>query len=117
MLRLTAAAIPCLSFLSPPHPSYRKYHQHIGVVEEQLRASKEEMERCLSEYDELFRTIQRLSEELNSQITANGVLQASAAAPLRPAKPAAAFSCAPPPLRYCSERSGVRECGRCRSPW
>lgn len=35
------------------------------------------MERCLSEYDELFRTIQRLSEELNSQITANGVLQAS----------------------------------------
>lgn len=48
------------------------------MVEEQLRASKEEMERCLSEYDELFRTIQRLSEELNSQITANGVLQASA---------------------------------------
>eukprot|EP00752_Nemacystus_decipiens_P010274 g9156.t1 len=49
--------------------------EHIGVVEEQLRASKEEMERCLSEYDELFRTIQRLSEELNSQIAANGVLQ------------------------------------------
>lgn len=53
---------------------YSKY-QHIGVVEEQLRASKEEMERCLSEYDELFRTIQRLSEELNTQISANGVLQ------------------------------------------
>eukprot|EP00903_Cladosiphon_okamuranus_P014974 g13859.t1 len=51
--------------------------EHIGVVEEQLRASKEEMERCLSEYDELFRTIQRLSEELNSQISANGALQAS----------------------------------------
>ncbi|CAM9448544.1 unnamed protein product [Ectocarpus sp. 6 AP-2014] len=49
--------------------------EHIGVVEEQLRASKEEMERCLSEYDELFRTIQRLSEELNAQITANGELQ------------------------------------------
>ncbi|CAM9562834.1 unnamed protein product [Ectocarpus sp. 4 AP-2014] len=49
--------------------------EHIGVVEEQLRASKEEMERCLSEYDELFRTIQRLSEELNTQISANGVLQ------------------------------------------
>lgn len=47
------------------------------------------MERCLSEYDELFRTIQRLSEELNSQITANGVLQASAAPPpvaLHPAR-------------------------------
>ncbi|CAM9842705.1 unnamed protein product, partial [Scytosiphon promiscuus] len=49
--------------------------EHISVVEEQLRASKEEMERCLSEYDELFRTIQRLSEELNSQIAANGALQ------------------------------------------
>ncbi|CAM9594906.1 unnamed protein product, partial [Pylaiella littoralis] len=51
--------------------------KHIGVVEEQLRASKEEMERCLSEYDELFRTIQRLSEELNTQIAANGALKAS----------------------------------------
>lgn len=60
----------------PPSPQLLLY-QHIGVVEEQLRASKEEMERCLSEYDELFRTIQRLSEELNSQITANRVLQAS----------------------------------------
>lgn len=50
--------------------------QHIGVVEEQLRASKEEMERCLSEYDELFRTIQRLSEELKMQIAANTLVQA-----------------------------------------
>lgn len=64
-------------------------YQHIGVVEEQLRASKEEMERCLSEYDELFRTIQRLSEELNSQITANGVLQARAA----PRRDPQNFSC------------------------
>lgn len=51
--------------------------QHIGEVEEQLRASKEEMEQCLSEYDELFRTIQRLSEELNAQIAANAAVQAS----------------------------------------
>lgn len=33
------------------------------------------MDRCLSEYDELFRTIQRLSEELNSQIAANAGVQ------------------------------------------
>lgn len=53
--------------------------QHIGEVEEQLRAAKEEMERCLSEYDELFRTIQRLSEELSAQIAANTAVQVSAA--------------------------------------
>lgn len=47
------------------------------MVEEQLRASKEEMERCLSEYDELFRTIQRLSEELTVQVATNTALQVS----------------------------------------
>lgn len=59
--------------------------QHIGEVEEQLRTSKEEMEQCLSEYDELFRTIQRLSEELNTQIAANAAVQASkqASTPIR----------------------------------
>lgn len=50
-------------------------HQYILEVEEQLRASKEEMERCLAQYDELFQTIQRLSEELKVQIDGNASLQ------------------------------------------
>lgn len=51
--------------------------QHILVVEDQLRASKEEMETCLGQYDELFRTIQRLSEELKVQMAANAGVQVS----------------------------------------
>ncbi|CAM9861031.1 unnamed protein product [Ascophyllum nodosum] len=47
----------------------------IAILEGQLRASKEDMERCLSEYDELFRTIQRVSEELTAQVATNSALQ------------------------------------------
>lgn len=46
------------------------------MVEHQLRGSKDEVERCLSEYDGLFRTIQRLSEQLEAQTTANSAIQA-----------------------------------------
>lgn len=49
--------------------------KQIAAVEEQLRTSKEEMERCLGEYDELFGTIQRLSDEFNAQTAANTGLQ------------------------------------------
>jgi chromosome segregation ATPase len=66
----------------------------ITALEQQLRDSKESIEEYLTQYDALFRSIQKLGDELEQQITANTALETENAAKLQAAHDRAAAAAA-----------------------